>query len=166
VLEAVDAGVLAQPPRVWAVQAEHCAPFDRAWRGALGIEPRVGTPAATTIEPYDTAATDSLLAAAAARAGELMVPWPDPSSAATGILDDVTYDWLGMARGLLLTGGGSIVAAESDIEEAHARAVAAGFGADATGTAGYAGLLAGVGAGALPVDETVAVLVTGRDRHR
>jgi hypothetical protein len=95
-----------------------------------------------------------------------MVPWPDPSSAATGILDDVTYDWLGMARGLLLTNGGSIVAAESDIEAAHGRAVAAGFGADATGTAGIAGLLAGARSGALTADQSVAVLVTGRDRHR
>ncbi|MFN3215500.1 MAG: pyridoxal-phosphate dependent enzyme [Acidimicrobiales bacterium] len=165
-LEAADAGVLERSPRVWAVQAEHCAPFDRAWRGALGLDSRTATPAAAPGGRHDAASTDALLAAAAARAGELMVPWPDPSSAATGILDDVTYDWLGMARGLLLTGGGSIVAAETDIEAAHGRAVAAGFGADATGTAGIAGVLAGVRVGALPADEAVAVLVTGRDRHR
>ena len=84
--------------------------------------------------------------------------------AASGILDDVTYDWLGVSRALLLTGGGSVVATEQDVLDAKSRATAAGFDADHTGTAGYAGLIAVVRSGAVPIDEPAAVLVTGVQR--
>lgn len=143
-LEARSFGVLATAPRVWATQAEGCAPFDRAWRGMrsdLGLEQQI--------------------ADASARADELMTPWIDPTSAATGILDDLTYDWLGIARALIETGGGSIVSAEDEILDANRRVVAAGYDADATGTAGYAGVLAGVRQGLLEQDGSVATLVTG-----
>lgn len=143
-LEGVAQGPLAATPRVWAVQAEGCAPFDRAWR-------RLAT----------TGTVEERLADAEARASELMYPWDHPHSAATGILDDVTYDWLGIARALLLTDGGSVVAGEDDIEAANQRVTAAGFDADHTGTAGYAGLLAAVRSGAIDGDASAAVLVTG-----
>lgn len=146
-LEGAALGPLRRSPRVWAVQAEGCAPFDRAWRG-LRSQGRI-----------DATSSD-----AAARADELMRPWSGPTSAATGILDEVTYDWLGMTRGLLLTGGGSIVAPESDIETAHERVVEAGFNADHTGTAGYAGLLAASRAGVISSAERAAVLITGVQR--
>ena len=101
------------------------------------------------------------LADAAARAGQLMTPWPNPTSAATGILDDITYDWFGIARALLETGGGSIVSAEEEILEANRRVVAAGYDADHTGSSGYAGVLSGVRQGLLAADGTAATLVTG-----
>ncbi len=101
-LEATALGPLRAAPAVWAVQAEGCAPLDRAWRSI---------PADGTI--------DERLAWAATHADELMVPWSEPTSAATGILDDVTYDWLGIARALLRTGGDSVVATEADIARAN-----------------------------------------------
>lgn len=146
-LEGAALGPLGRSPRVWAVQAEGCAPFDRAWRGLRS-----------------QGSVDATFSDAAARADELMRPWSGPASVATGILDDVTYDWLGMIRGLLLTGGGSIVAPESDIEAAHQRVVEAGFDASHTGTAGYAGLLAALRAGVISPAERAAVLITGVQR--
>ena len=90
-----------------------------------------------------------------------MTPWPDPSSAATGILDDVTYDWLGVARALLLTGGSSVLASEDDIDSANQRIRAASYNADHTGSAGYAGLLAALHQGTISPTDTSAVLITG-----
>ena len=93
-----------------------------------------------------------------------MTPWPDPSSAATGILDDVTYDWLGVARTLLLTGGSSVLATEDDIESANQQVRAAGYNADHTGSAGYAGLRAALRQGSIFPSDTAAVLITGVQR--
>lgn len=146
-LEGAEMGPLRRVPRVWAVQSEQCAPFDRAWSQI---------PAASTI--------DERLAAAEQQAEFLMTPWPDPSSAATGILDDVTYDWLGVARALLLTGGESVLATEEDIESANQQVRAAGYNAEHTGSAGYAGLLAALRQGAIAPADTAAVLLTGIQR--
>ncbi len=143
-LEAVDRGPLASVPSVWAVQAEGCAPFDRAWTGLK----RGGS-------------IDERIADAAARSDALMQPWIDSKSVATGILDDVTYDWLGVARALLTTGGESIVASESEIVEANRRARDAGFDVDHTGSAGYAGVLAAQRTGRLPTEASLAVIMTG-----
>jgi threonine synthase len=129
---------------VFAVQAEGCAPFDRAWSAIPNAE-----------------SLDARLAMAEAQRAVLMTPWDDPHSAATGILDDVTYDWLGIARALMRTGGGSIVASEGDVEQANKRVRAGGYNADHTGTAGYAGLLAAVASGVIGPDDSAAVLVTG-----
>lgn len=143
-LEAFDRGPLTSVPQVWAIQAEGCAPFDRAWRGLK----RDGS-------------IDERIADAAARSDVLMQPWEDPSSAATGILDDVTYDWLGVARALLTTGGESVVASESEILEANQRARNAGFDVDHTGSAGYAGALAAQRTGRIPPETELAVIMTG-----
>ncbi len=146
-LEGAELGPLRRVPRVWAVQSEQCAPFDRAWSQI---------PAATTI--------DERLGLAEQQAENLMTPWPDPSSAATGILDDVTYDWLGVARALLLTGGSSVLATEDDIESANQQVRAADYDADHTGSAGYAGLLAALRQGSISPTDTAAVLITGVQR--
>ena len=140
-------GPLERVPRVWAVQAQQCAPFDRAW---------------SQIPP--AASVDERLSLAEQQAEQLMAPWPDPSSAATGILDDVTYDWLGVARALLLTGGSSVLASEDDIDSANQQVRAAGYNADHTGSAGYAGLLAATRQNAIPHSDTAAVLITGTRR--
>lgn len=143
-LEGASLGHLETTPRMWAVQAEGCAPFDRAWRAIPNGDD-----------------LDTRLAGAEAQAAALMTPWDTPHSVATGILDDVTYDWLGIARALLLTAGDSVVASEADIERSNERVRLAGYHADPTGSAGYAGLLAAVSAGAIDLADSVAVLITG-----
>lgn len=146
-LEGAALGPLGRAPRVWAVQAEQCAPFEKAWSQ---IPPAAGV--------------DERLSLAEQQAERLMTPWPDPSSAATGILDDVTYDWLGVARALLITGGSSVVASEDDIESTNQQVRAAGYNSDHTGSAGYAGLLAAVRQGTISPTDTAAVLITGVQR--
>jgi threonine synthase len=143
-LEASDLAVLSATPRVWAVQAEGCAPFNRAWNSIVG-----------------SGSIDERLTRAASNDPSLMVPWQDPSSSATGILDDVTYDWLGVARALLLTDGGSVVATEAEIRMANEVAVGAGYDVDHTGSAGYAGLLAATRMGLIGDVASAAVLMTG-----
>ncbi len=143
-LEGATLGPLERVPRVWAVQAQQCAPFEKAW-SQIPI----------------AASVDERLSLAEQQAEQLMTPWPDPSSAATGILDDVTYDWLGVARALLLTGGSSVLASEDDIDSANQRVRAADYNADHTGSAGYAGLLAALHQGSIAPTDTTAVLITG-----
>jgi threonine dehydratase len=118
----VGAALLDRSPatRLHAVQTEGCAPLERAW----------------------------LLAAddpghAAARWAELMWPWQDPRSAADGILDDETYDWLAVFEGMRGTGGAPVVAREADVLAAHDLVHAhTAVDASVTGTAGLAGVLA------------------------
>lgn len=130
--------------KVFVVQAEGCAPFDRAWKRASEVG----------------------LAEAIATRSTAMWPWEtEPTSAATGILDDEAYDWAAAVKGATLSGGGSVVAPESLIVRAHQLAHEhTSIDADATGTAGLAGLLA---AESLAVDlgGTAAVLFTGVTRR-
>lgn len=129
-------------PRLDAVQSEGCHPLALAWE-------RAG---------------DAHLSQAAARWSEWMQPWADePRSVASGILDDETYDWLGVVRAMRASGGRPVVVSEALLHEANDLATEAGFDADHTATAGLAGVLA-VRADLDP-DETVAVLVTGRRRR-
>ena len=134
-----DAGV---HPRFHAVQTEGCAPLDRAWQKAGSL-------------PSDVLG---------ARWREFMWPWESkPRSAATGILDDETYDWIGVVQALRDSGGSSIVAPEALVSEANklARSTTE-IDVDATGTAGLAGLLAV--RDKVADDERVVVLFTGRRR--
>jgi threonine synthase len=126
--------------RLDAVQSEGCAPLARALARADGL-----------------AAAD-----AAARWAELMTAWNDPRSAADGILDDETYDWLAVRSVLSESGGRAIVAPEAAIGRAHGLGRATGITVSATGTAGLAGLLTPDGA-ATP-DERVAVVFSGVER--
>ena len=71
--------------RLHAVQTDGCAPLDRAWRAARAGGGR---------------------RAAAAHWSELHVAvGARPRSAADGILDDETYDWLGVVRAMRDSGG-------------------------------------------------------------
>lgn len=141
--------------RLHPVQAEGCAPLARAWD-------RWGP-------TFD-------IEAALAPDQQFMTPWKDPHSMATGILDDVTYDWVPLLQLTRERGGHPIVAPEALIEKAYrlVRTCFASSGAavrsqgssvpaavSATGTAGFAGLLAEP-----PTDDGhVAVLFTGIDRR-
>ena len=90
----------ANVPTLHAVQAEGCAPLVRAWQRANSLAGGV--------------------AAAGAHWRECMVPWEsEPASLADGILDDETYDWIGVLDGMADTGGSPVVASEEHIVEAH-----------------------------------------------
>jgi len=125
--------------RLDALQTEGCAPLARAWQraGELGI-----------------AAAD-----AAMQWSRLMTPWDDPHSVADGILDDETYDWIGVFDVLSRSGGRPLVAAEAVVERAHELGRSTGVPVSATGSAGLAGLLQADGAPR--PGERVAVVFSG-----
>ena len=114
----------------------------------------------------DSAVRARGLARARAHRTNFMWPWETPpASAAHGILDDETYDWAEILAGTLESGGWPVVAPETQVREAHSCVrEATTIRADATGTAGLAGLLTLASAGALPAGDRVAVLLTGVER--
>jgi threonine synthase len=125
--------------RLDAVQAEGCAPLERAWRRAADEGVAAGE--------------------LGRRWSELMTPWHEPHSAADGILDDETYDWLGVFEVLQWSGGRPLVVPEALILEAHHLARRTGIPVSVTGSAGLAGLLTEPGAPA--PGERVAVIFSG-----
>jgi threonine dehydratase len=135
--------------RFHAVQAEGCAPLALAWERAMQLGADRGSRSPGLGEPRSVAA----------RWAELMTPWPDPHSLADGILDDETYDWLGVFGAIGASGDAPIVAAEGDIVAAHELARSAGFDVSPTGSAGLAGLLAI--ADTVGPTERVAVVMSG-----
>lgn len=156
VLEARRFGVVDDAPRLHVVQTEGCAPFDRAFGDLARVAAHDGP--------------DAALHDGATRPDRYMRAWEhEPTSAATGILDDVTYDWLGIARGLFDTGGTSVVVPEAAVLEAHRLArLHTAVPVDPTGTAGLSGLvhLHDSASGLIGPGEPVTVLFTGRDRSR
>jgi threonine synthase len=69
-----------------------------------------------------------------------MWPWETPPhSVATGILDDETYDWAAILRGVLATDGSVMTVTEDELREASR---IAGNTVSPTGSAGLAGALA------------------------
>lgn len=113
---------LPRLPRLMLVQTEGCAPFVRAWQRLAGVA----------------------LSDAVRHRSRFMAPWPTtPASAASGILDDETYDWWEAANGVRETGGDALVVGEAAIARAYELAkTATTIRASITGTAGLAGLLA------------------------
>ena len=137
---AIALGTALPGARLHPVQAEGCAPLRRAW---------------------DRLAPSFDWDAAEAEPGNYMTAWEDPRGFATGILDDVTYDWLPLLRHTRQSGGWPIVAPETLVRAAfdlaHART---DVPVCSTGTAGLAGLLAEP-----PADpEHVVIVFTGVHR--
>lgn len=128
--------------RLDTVQAQGCAPLARAWFRAK--DRAIGF--AELARHWET----------------LMTPWEQPRSAADGILDDETYDWLGDVQVMLQSWGRPIVAPEEAILVAHQLAARTGIPVSVTGSAGLAGLL--VSDGRPGVDERVAVIFSGVER--
>jgi threonine synthase len=126
--------------RLDVVQSEGCAPFARAVVAAADLE----------------------AADVPGHWAELMTPWESPRSVAEGILDDETYDWLGVLAVMNASGGRALVAPETAITRAHELGRSAGFSVSATGTAGLAGLL--TPSGEPRPGERVAVIFSGRER--
>lgn len=117
------AGLLAQTPRLVAVQAAACAPLARAWTQMAGTPPQ----------------------AAAQTRSRYMWAWETtPHSVAHGILDDETYDWLEIVSALQRNSGEVRVVDEEALARAETLARQhTGITASATGSAGLAGITAG-----------------------
>lgn len=174
-------GLLPRLPRIHAVQTL-ASPLARAYdrlvarilerfrRQAEEGEPPPETPAGRADwlrERVPAALVEAELGYAASHRSRFMWPWEEePRSLATGILDDETYDWLAVLRGMIETGGFPLQVPEAALAEAHglAREVT-GIAVDPTGTAGLAGALQLARAGGLAPNEKVAVLFTGALRE-
>ncbi len=135
---AARAGAIANIPKLMLVQTAGCAPLARCWQHLSGVE----------------------LADAVQHRSRFMWPWAGTlASAATGILDDETYDWWEPAKGMRETGGGVLVVDEDAIARAYTLSkVHTGISASTTGAAGLAGLLT-----AAVHNDSAAVVFTGRD---
>lgn len=127
-------------PRLHAVQTTACAPLERAWQRAEAFGGARG---------------------AAAHWDECMWPWEHVgSTAADGILDDETYDWLPLLEAMEDGNGSPVVVGEDLVLAANVLARdAAGVDASPTGSAGLAGLLAL--RAEIADDERVAVVLSG-----
>ena len=130
-------------PKLHAVQTDSCAPLNRAHVKAI----QMGGPQV-----------------AATHWSECMWPWEHVgASAADGILDDETYDWIPVVRAMVEGSGSPIVAPEALVLEANALGrTATGINASPTGTAGLAGLLEV--RERIGDEERVAVIFSGVDR--
>lgn len=126
--------------RLHPVQASGCAPLARAWDR---LKPSFD---------FD---------AAALAPQEYMTAWEDPQSFASGILDDITYDWQPLLRQTHASGGWPIVVPEPLVRLAwDLGRESIDVAVCSTGTAGLAGVLAEPP----QQPEHVVVLFTGRDR--
>jgi len=127
--------------RLNPVQAQGCAPLRRAW---------------------DRLAPDFDFAMARTHPDRYMWPWDDePTSIATGILDDVTYDWLALLDRTRASDGEPIVAPEQTVTRAWDLARAhTDIPVSPTGSAGLAGLITDPP----PTTGRTALLFTGLDR--
>ena len=112
--------------------------------GAVGVGCTTACRAGRWLRPargVDGARAGDVRPARASTGADVMTVWDDPHSLADGILDDETYDWIGVVEGMRRSGGEPVVAPEAQIIRAHSMAVDAGFDVSATGSAGLAGLL-------------------------
>jgi threonine synthase len=156
--EAQALGVLARLPRIHAVQTL-ASPLRRAYDRVLGVCTAEKHDTHLLAEPWATdaagrAGLERGIDEAVAHRSQFMWPWETaPHSIATGILDDETYDWAAVLRGVLSTGGSVITVSEDELREANR---IAGDGVSATGSAGLAGALS-----LQCADESVGVLFTG-----
>ena len=153
---AVAAGLLSRPPRVHTVQTRGAWPLRRAW--TLIEERRDSTGA--------SASAENALRYAAAHRSAFMWPWEEvPHSIAEGILDDETYDWAAVLRGMEATGGTTVVADEETLKEANRLALeTTSVKVSHTGSAGLAGLLCLRRDGIIAAGARVGVLFTGVQR--
>ena len=142
---------LSADPVLNTVQTESSAPLNRAWR------------------LLRETSEDRLQQAENARSNptKFMWAWENVgSSKASGILDDVTYDWLPVVEAMLASGGRPHVIPESLVESGHRLAVdETQIAADHTGTAGLAALLDPTIAEDYSDSDHIVVFFTGRQRE-
>lgn len=181
--QAVRVGALAKMPRIHALQTRAVQPLARAYErlarrldrelfGAAPVPPEgpafVRERADRLARAYASDAFQAVLSDAVRHRDALMWPWEEVgASAAHGILDDETYDWLALVRAMLEGGGTPIVVDEAMVGRANRVGVeATEIAADETGTAGLAGLMA-LGAeheAVIGPEESCLVLFTGARR--
>ena len=127
-------------PKLHAVQTEGCAPLARAWEHAQ---------------------TSGGTRDAGKRWADCMWAWEsEPHSLADGILDDETYDWIGILDGMSDTGGSPVVATEAAVVRAHHMASEfTDISVSPTGSAGLAGVLQI--RGSIADDERIVVVFSG-----
>lgn len=179
--DAVARGDLAERPALHAVQTAGCHPLVRAWdllTARLLDELGVGVSPATLegraerarlISEHAAATPDSpalgaVLDLARTEPSRFMWAWEtEPVSIATGILDDITYDWIPVVEAMVRTGGWPVIVAEHTIANCHQVAhEVTGIPVCTTGVSGLAGLVDG--ADLLEPGSRVAVLFTGHER--
>jgi threonine synthase len=142
--DALDLGLIDRLPRFDTVQTDSMHPLKRA---------------------YERVAERGGIAYATRHRSQFMWPWEsEPRSVAGGILDDETYDWAAVVRGMLATGGEPLLVSEEQLVQANRLAEGTGIPACPTGSAGLAGVLELRRRGAIANGESVAVLFTGHKR--
>jgi threonine synthase len=170
--EAKALGAIDRLPRIHAVQTQNAHPLARAYDLVRArLLDRLGGSADAARDRLRVATTsgsiEQELVWVARHRSQFMWPWtPPPHSVATGILDDETYDWLAVVRGMLATGGRPVLVGESALLDANRFArTTTGIQVDTTGSAGLAGLLQLRHLGEVRSDEACAVLFTGIRRN-
>ena len=141
--EARALGVIGALPRIDTVQTSGAAPLARA---------------VALLEARNTSLDEAVHHRSA-----FMWPWEtEPASVARGILDDETYDWVAVVRGMAASGGSAVVVDEATLIEANTIARrTTGIDVDYTGSAGLAGLLQMRRAGTVEPDEATVVIFSG-----
>ena len=148
--EANELGVLKTRPSLNTVQAEGCSPLLLAFNQI------------TASDNYSESISEAI-----SNPLKYMKPWENPSSIATGILDDITYDWIPLVCDMLMGSrpGGPLKASEEDIISAkNLIDMHTDISASATGTAGLAGLLAGKKDDCISSEDSIVILLTGIER--
>jgi threonine dehydratase len=174
--DALALGAIERVPAICTVQSEGGYPLKRAYDrvaaaalSALGEDPALaGTAEGAALLAAKASApeVERALDEATADRARYMWPWEEePRSVAHGILDDETYDWMAVVRGMVATGGYPVLASEEDLIRANeAGRSATGIDADHTGTSGLGGVVAEARSGGVEPGERVAVLFTGKRR--
>ncbi len=167
--DGVSHGWVGVDPRYHPVQTVACAPVRRAWSlllAAAGVEDSSSDAERAAVLRGDAGALAVVMSLAENEPDRFMYAWdPVGETAATGILDDLTYDWLGVIEPTVRSGGWPVVVDERAVVEGHrvGRDVL-GLDVSATGTAGMAGLLDREVATSIAADESILVFATGVER--
>jgi threonine synthase len=153
---------LSAEPILHTVQTEAVAPLNRAWRLLIDSAEAEAVDA-TTDEDF----IDSAVFRSQAAPEDYMWPWEEVgTSAASGILDDMTYDWLPVIEGMLRSGGQAHVVSEEMVLRANNLARQhTDIRVDATGSAGLAALLDQAVTVKVGDNEHVVLFFTGVDRN-
>lgn len=176
------------PPAIHATQTASCAPIYDAWQRlgqdlerVLTVEGKASprgmcTPTgpesdrgrAAWLRPHaNTEIAARVFQRAALHRSRYMRPVTAPAiSVASGILDDETYDWFAIVHAMIQTGGWPVLVDEPDLILARDQANREfGVPADATGSAGLAGVNVARTDHPHATDEVIGVLLTGRARR-
>ena len=151
---------LEADPVLHTVQTEAAAPLNRAWRSLLSeMETQ------PLLDHSD--AVDFAIDVANREPERFMWAWEEVgATAASGIVDDVTYDWLPVIEAMLRSEGQAKVVTEKTVLRANELArTHTGINVGHTGSAGLAGLLDPSLVEYIDQGQHVVVLFTGIERN-